>query len=234
MKRLLGLLAATALAAGAVPAAAQASGSSGTPSNSLFDTVAASLSDNGGSATDKNWYDFDILANAVVALGLDGALKDDGPGGTGLDSATVFGPNDRAFQQLVADITNTPFWKLSEADTLQALLDVAGVADLNGSGVSGATALTQTVLYHVSGENIMNLRKRAFGPDITTVNTVGSTKIDPVFVPFVRWVSLRDGDKNDGNPLWYGRTIGASNGTIQVISGVLRPLDLDALFPADD
>jgi uncharacterized surface protein with fasciclin (FAS1) repeats len=233
MKRLLGLLAATALAAGAVPAAAQASAPADTQ-NSLFATAAASLGDNGGNATDKNWYDFDILANAVVALGLDGALKDDGPGGAGVDSATVFAPNDRAFQQLVADITNTPFWKLSEAQTLQALVDVAGVANLNGSGVSGATALTQTVLYHVSGENITNLRSRSFGADITALNTVGTNKIDPVFVPLVRWVSLRDGDSNDGNPLWYGRTIGASNGTIQVISGVLRPLNLDALFPADD
>ncbi len=186
MKRLLGLMAATALAAGALPAAAQASASD-TP-NSLFATAAASLGDNGGNATDKNWYDFDILANAVVALGLDGALKDDGPGGSGLDSATVFAPNDRAFQRLVADITN--------------------------------------------------LRSRSFGPNIATANdSVGgllSTSINPAFVPFVRWVSLGDGDKNDSNPLWYGRTIGASNGTIQVISGVLRPIDMDVLFPADD
>jgi uncharacterized surface protein with fasciclin (FAS1) repeats len=230
MKRLAGLLAASALAVAAVPATASAAD---TP-NSLFATAAASLNDNGGKATDKNWYDFDILANAVVALGLDGALKDDGPGGSGLDAATVFAPNDRAFQLLVADITNTPWWKLSEAKTLQTLLDVAGVADLNGTGVSGATALTQTVLYHVSAENITNLRARAFGPDITMLNTVGTNKVDPVFVPFVRWVSLRDGDPNDANPLWYGRTISASNGTVQVISRVLRPLDLDVLFPADD
>ncbi|MCU0258875.1 MAG: fasciclin domain-containing protein, partial [Solirubrobacteraceae bacterium] len=163
MKRLLGLMAATALAAGALPAAAQASASD-TP-NSLFATAAASLGDNGGNATDKNWYDFDILANAVVALGLDGALKDDGPGGSGLDSATVFAPNDRAFQQLVADITNTPWWRLSEAQTLQTLLTVAGSSNLNNTGIPGAAALKQTVLYHVSGENITNLRSRSFGPN---------------------------------------------------------------------
>ena len=46
-------------------------------------------------------------------------------------------------------------------------------------------------------------------------------------------MSLADGDPSDFNPLWYGRTIGASNGTIHVIASVLRPLDLKALFPKD-
>lgn len=227
-RRLAGLLAVSALAVAAVPATASAD----TP-NSLFATAAASLNDNNGKATDGNWYDFDVLANAAVALGLGPALQDDGPGGAGLDSATVFAPNDRAFQLLVGDITGKPWWTLSEKATLDTLLAVAGTANLNGTGISGATALTQTVLYHVSPENITNLRKRAYGPNIPTANTVGRTDINPSPVPFLGWASLGDGDPTDGNPLWYGRTIGASNGTIQVIASVLRPLDLKALFPQD-
>jgi len=228
-RRLAGLLAVSALAVAAVPATASAD----TP-NSLFATAAASLGDNGGKATDRNWYDFDVLANAVVALGLGPALQDDGNGLTGLGvKATVFAPNDRAFQLLVADITGQPWWKLSEQETLDALLAVAGTPDLNGTGISGAEALKQTVLYHVSPENITNLRKRAFGANIPTANSVGRTDINPSPVPFLGWATLGDGDPTDANPLWYGRTIRASNGTIQVIASVLRPLDLKALFPKD-
>jgi hypothetical protein len=228
-RRLSGLLAVAALAVAVVPATASAD----TP-NSLFATAAASLGDNGGNATDRNWYDFDVLANAVVALGLGPALQDNGDGLTGLGvKATVFAPNDRAFQLLVADVTGRPWWRVSEKETLDTLLAVAGTADLNGSGISGAEALKQTVLYHVSPENIANLRARSFGADIPTANTVGRTDIDPAPVPFLGWASLRDGDPNDVNPLWYGRTIRASNGTIHVVAGVLRPLDLKALFPAD-
>ncbi len=78
-RRLAGLMAVSALAVAAVPATASAD----TP-NSLFATAAASLNDNNGKATDGNWYDFDVLANAAVALGLGPALQDDGPGGAGL------------------------------------------------------------------------------------------------------------------------------------------------------
>lgn len=234
-RRLAGLLAVSALAVAAVPATASAD----TP-NSLFATAAASLNDNGGKATDRNWYDFDILANAVVALGLGPALQDNGNGLTGLGvKATVFAPNDRAFQLLVGDITGRPWWTLSEKDTLDTLLAVAGTANVNGTGISGADALTQTVLYHVSPENITNLRKRAFGPNIPTANAASlngvplRTSINPSPIPFLGWASLGDGDATDGNPLWYGRTIGASNGTIQVIASVLRPVEFRALFPAD-
>ncbi len=108
---------------------------------------------------------------------------------------------------------------------------IAGEANLNGSGVSGADALTQTILYHVSGENITNLPKRAFGANITGLNSVGTNQIDPF--NFWGFVGLQDGDKNDLNPFWVGKTIPASNGTVHVIAGVLRPLDFKALFPLD-
>lgn len=231
MKKRLAVL--TALGALAVTAVAAPAASASKPS--MLDVVAASANNNEpGQATDRYWYDFDVLREAAVALGLAPALDDGGP----FDGGTVLAPNDRAFQVLVSDITNTPLWKLSEADVLNTLVAVAGESDLNGTGVSGATALTETVKYHITTEGIANMRKRAFGPNLTMVNdTLGgvlTNEINPYYIPFVRWVGLGDGDKNDKNPIWYGRTVHASNGTIQVISGVLRPLDLDILFPADD
>ncbi len=48
-----------------------------------------------------------------------------------------------------------------------------------------------------------------------------------------RVVVLADGDADDRNPIWTGRGRDASNGKVYVIDGVLRPLDLKALFPAD-
>ena len=51
-----------------------------------------------GGGTDRNWYDFDILAAGVEAAGLSDALDDPNA------DLTVFLPNDRAFQALVADL----------------------------------------------------------------------------------------------------------------------------------
>ena len=221
-KFLAGAVAGTALL-GTVAVAAPAGASSARPS--IVEVVASSADDNRpGQATDRNWGDFDILLAAVQALGLTDAVA-------GLDGATVFAPADASFRGLVADLTNTPIWRLSEQKTLDTLVAIAGEPNLNGSGVSGADALTQTILYHVTGENITNLPKRAFGADITGLNTVGTNQIDPF--NFWGFVGLKDGDTNDFDPFYVGRTVKASNGTIHVIAGVLRPLDFKALFPLD-
>ena len=71
------LVACAALAASAtiaVPASAEPA------QPTLFGAVAASLADNNNAPTDRNWYDFDILANGVLAAGLQTAL--DAPGGS--------------------------------------------------------------------------------------------------------------------------------------------------------
>ncbi len=100
-KTIAGFVAAAAVAAPlALAAPAQAADTPPT----LFGAVAASLDDNNGRATDRNWYDFDILANGVVAAELQGAL--DAPDA----NLTVFIPNDRAFQALVADLFGPKYW----------------------------------------------------------------------------------------------------------------------------
>lgn len=222
IRRLFGALALAAVtAATALPAlpadAAKA------PTKSILEIVADSAKNNRGDRlTDRNWNDLDILRAAVIELGLADAVA-------GLEDATVFAPTDRAFRALVADLTNTSPHDLTEAEVLGVLLDVAGVDDLNGSGVSGATALTETVLYHVSPTKVNLRTQRA---PIPTANSVGATEITPRRVlPAV--VELVDGDTTDRNPVWHGQSRRATNGAIHIISGVLRPLDLKALFPAD-
>lgn len=184
------------------------------------------------SATDSNPYDLDILREAVVALGLGEAVA-------GLDGATVFAPTDYAFRYLVSDLTNTPPSELTEAEVLETVVAIASdPAPLNGTPFTGAQALTQTVLYHVSPEAIRNLRVRAKGEDITTLTAL------PALVPdlatgtvnpytYRGLVYLGDGDAHDRDPMYAGFSVKASNGTVHYLDRVLRPLDLQVLFPGD-
>jgi uncharacterized surface protein with fasciclin (FAS1) repeats len=215
---------ALAVTAGSTAVASSAGASTG-GERTILEIVDRSVDNNrSGELTDHNWNDFDVLRAAVITLpGLADAV-------TGLDGATVFAPTDRSFRALVADLTNQSRHSLDEADVLDALLAIAGEANLNGSGVSGVTALSETVLYHVSPTEISNLRNRTAA--IPTANSVGATEITPRrALPGV--IELRDGDANDSNPFSTGRRINASNGVVYPINGVLRPLDLAALFPGD-
>jgi uncharacterized surface protein with fasciclin (FAS1) repeats len=193
------------------------------------DALSASAANNrDGEATDRNPFDHDVLLAAAGALGLVPVLD----GFTG----TVFAPNDGAFRALVADLTNTPQWKLSEAEVLGTLVAIAGEADLNDTGVDGATALAETVKYHVTGEQIPNLRQRAkAGGPVDTITDLPESLSDGQVDLGGRFVvRLVDDDTNDRDPRFFGRTIAtADGGTIHVINRVLRPLDLAVLFPAD-
>lgn len=223
----------------AVAAPAQATGSS--QPASIVAALAASANNNpSGSATDNNWRDFDILLAAVQALPAD-AVKE--PDGSKLVEAlvgfkgTVFAPADASFRGLVSDLTNTPIWKLSEADVLKTLLAVAGNPNLNGTGVSGAAALSETVKYHVTARQIPNLY-HPVGRTVTTLTQLPSLGLSDgkfdIKRPFYKVVSLNDDDPTDLNPFYFGQTIRTQDGgTIHVIAGVLRPLDLKVLFPGD-
>src|SRR5512134_3337682 len=99
---------------------ASPAGATGSQPASIVAALVASAANNpAGSATDTNWNDLDILLAAAGALPFD-ALAD--PSGPTLATAltgftgTVFAPADASFRGLVADLTNTPIWKLSEAD----------------------------------------------------------------------------------------------------------------------
>ncbi len=207
------------LVAGAIGAAVIVGGSlTASPAQaqapSILDIVAGSLDDNRGQATDRRWNDFDILANVVGALGLTETVA-------GLNGATAFAPTDASFRGLVADLTNTPVWKLTEADVLNTLATLAGDPKIG-------PALTTTVLYHVSPNNVTDLfRNRSAIPTAAGEGLV----IRPIPLRF--GAILRDGDRTDFDPFVVGKPITASNGTVYVIAGVLRPIEFKGLFPLD-
>ncbi len=205
------------LVAGAIGAAVIVGGSlTASPAQaqapSILDIVAGSLNDNGGQPTDRRWSDFDILANVVGALGLTEAVA-------GLNGATAFAPTDASFRGLVADLTNTPIWKLKEADVLNTLVSLTADETIKG-------ALTTTVLYHVSPNNVTNLFTNR-----SSIPTLGGPEIRPIPLRFS--AILRDGDPTDLDPFVVGKRIAASNGTVYVIAGVLRPVELSGLFTLD-
>lgn len=162
---------------------------------------------------DRNARDFDILAAAVVAAGLDGTLAT-----PDLD-VTVFAPTDYAFRRLVRDLGGP--WKAHEADVAEWLVENVGV-----------DTITSVLLYHVvdgevySSDVVPGLQ----GADVPTL-------LGPTFEVFIQYekgttnlkaVWLRDQDHNDLNArlVLDGLDIQASNGVIHVINRVMRPIDL--------
>src|SRR6478735_4241655 len=111
-------LAATATIAAAPAATASTTGTLGTKS-----LASVLLAD--GNKFDRNWYDYDIVTEAVLAVL---AAKPSSPVGLltkGDVALTAFIPNDRAFQVLAADLTGR--WYGSETKVFQALAGAVGI-----------------------------------------------------------------------------------------------------------
>lgn len=166
----------------------------------ITDIVAAS------GTYDNNPYDFDILLQAVLTAGLEGALADPNA------NLTVFAPTDHAFVSLARDLgyaghdEEESFNFISEA--------LAGLGD-------PLTLLTDILLYHVSPE-AKNLGDILRTHKIETLLNGGVT-----FRVF--GIQLIDNDPGLKNPylaLGVGRNINADNGMIQPITGVLLPINV--------
>ena len=174
-------------------------------------TLAGILQAQGG-GTDRNWYDFDILAAGVDAAGLTETL--DTPG---LD-VTVFIPNDRAFQALVADQFGWRYWFASEAKILQKVVELEQAAP---------GTLETVILYHVVPGQIDSATALSVprGTALTTLQG-GDIKVYPY--KRLGTAKLVDQDPNDINPFLIRSKldIQASNGIAHGISFVLRPVDL--------
>ena len=167
----------------------------------------------GDGTFDKNGADFDILAAAVVATGLDSTLATPDLG------VTVFAPVDFAFRRLVRDLGGP--WKAPEADVATWLVENVG-----------AETIESVLLYHVvagevySSDVVPGLQ----GVDVPTL-------LGPTFQVFIQYekgtddlkaIWLRDQDHDDANAqlVLSGLDIQASNGVIHVINRVMRPVDL--------
>ncbi len=212
--RRLGVTAAVlGLAAAAVAPAASASthGSAGLGTRSLAEVLTSD-----GNRFDHNWYDYDIVTEAVLAVT---AANPDSPVNLLKDgnvALTAFIPNDRAFQVLARDLTGK--WPTTEAKTFSALV-----------GAVGVPAIEQVLLYHVvPGATITKKAAvKANGAVLTTAQ--GGTFTVRVYNRYVPIIELRDQDKNDVNPFLNPRALDINKGNKQVAHGivfVLRPLDL--------
>lgn len=198
-----GILAAGALVAGSVAVSSTASAQ---------EPSLADILESQGGGTDSNWYDFDILAAGVEVAGLSEALDDPDA------DLTVFIPNDRAFQALVADQFGWRYWFKDEATILQKVVEIETAAP---------GTLQTVILYHAVQGQIDSATALSVprGTELTTLQG-GTIKVYPV-----RWAKtavLSDQDRNDLNPTLVRSKldIQASNGIAHGISLVLRPVDL--------
>ncbi|OFE18837.1 fasciclin [Humibacillus sp. DSM 29435] len=204
-------------AAVAAPTSA-AKASTTTTTKALGDrSLATVLLANGGGSFDRNWYDYDILTQAVLAVL---KAKPDSPVGLltqGDVALTAFLPSDRAFQVLTRDLTHK--WYGSEKQVFNALVKAVGV-----------DAIEQVLLYHViPGATITS--KDALKANGATLNTAlpGATIKVKVLSKYFKLIQLKDNDPNDINPIINPRAFDINKGNKQIAHGVifvLRPADL--------
>jgi hypothetical protein len=203
----LGLAATAAVAA--APTATADTGTLGTKS-----LASVLLSD--GNTWDTNWYDYDIVTQAVLEVL---KAKPKSPVGLltdGTVALTAFIPNDRAFQVLAYDLTKK--WPTTEQKTFEAL-----------AGAVGIDAIEQVLLYHVVPGATLTKKDavNANGAVLTTAQ--GGTFSVRVYDRYLPIVELRDKDTNDVNPFLNPRALNINVGNKQIAHGivfVLRPLDL--------
>lgn len=209
IRRLAACLAATALAGGAVVGLAPAASAAGT--TSLASVLAAD-----GAGFDRNWYDFDVVDNAIGAVL---AAKPGSPVAVLADGTvplTAFLPNDRAFQVLAHDLTGR--WYGSEEKVFAALAAAVGV-----------DALEQVLLYHVVPGATIDSGAALASDGVALTTAQGGTFTVDVVSRRIPVVALWDADRDDVNALLVPGALDVNAGNAQIAHGiafVLRPLDL--------
>ena len=210
-RRVPALLAASALALGAVQATAPAASAKAVGEESL-----AGLLTSDGNTFDKNRNDFDIVTEAALAVV---GAKPGSPVGIladGTKRATVFAPTDQAFRLLLEDLTGKTV--KSEKKIFDSLVELAGV-----------DTIETVLLYHVVAGKTLTSGKvlKADGARLTTAQG-GKVKVDIRKKPSLS-ITLKDRDKNDRDPKVILKAIDLNKGNKQVAHGidrVLRPIDL--------
>jgi hypothetical protein len=206
--------------AAAAPAATRSSATTAQAAATTSPTGTRSLAavlTSDGDRFDRNWYDYDIVTEAVLAVL---KAKPDSPVGLltkGDVPLTAFLPNDRAFQVLAADLTGR--WYGSESAVFDAL-----------AGAVGIDALEAVLLYHVvpGGPIPASTALRSDGAALATALPGTSITVDVLSARY-KLIRLVDNDRNDLDPLVNPRALDLNAGNRQLAHGivlVLRPQDL--------
>lgn len=211
-RRLVSALTAGLVAGGVALAAAPAASAAGTPPTGTTSLASVLLAD--GNRFDRNWYDFDVVTEAVLLVLQDKPASPVGLLTDGTVPLTAFLPNDRAFQVLVADVAGRWFW--SEEAVFTA------------AGTLGVDEIEKILLYHVvPGATIDSATAlQADGAALTTAQG-GSITVDVISRRYAI-VQLRDADRNDINPFLVRGKLDLNAGNQQIAHGitfVLRPQD---------
>ncbi len=143
------------------------------PSESIVDIVLAS-----GGGFDRNWRDYDILLNAVIAANLQSALA------AADADLTVFAPNDLAFIRLARSLGYRGFSEMGSYNFIVNTLTKLGDGD-------PIPLLSDVLLYHVSpGTQILK--------DVLLSDTIDTLLEGASFS--VKWLNLIDNDPGLPNP----------------------------------
>ena len=211
MRRVPALLATSALALGAVTAAAPAANARAVGEDSL-----AGLLVSDGDQFDKNAKDFDIVTEAALAIV---AAKPDSPVAVladGTKRATVFAPTDQAFRLLVKDLTGQTI--KSEKKIFESLVELAGV-----------DTIETVLLYHVIPGKTLTSGKVLKADGAKLMTAAGEPlKVDVRMKPSLR-ITLKDRDKDDRDARAVLTALDLNKGNKQVAHGidrVLRPINL--------
>ena len=210
-RRVPAILAASALALGAVQATAPAASARAAGEDSL-----AGLLTSDGNTFDKNKTDFDIVTEAALAVV---GAKPDSPVALLADGSkrlTVFAPTDEAFRLLAKDLTGKTI--KSEKKVFDALVELAGV-----------DTIETVLLYHVVPGKTLTSNKvlQANGAKLTTAQG-GKITVKVTTKPSTS-VTLKDRDKDAQDPKAVLKALDLNQGNKQVAHGidrVLRPIDL--------
>ncbi len=196
----------------AAPAAAHATGTGTTGNRSLAAVLTVD-----GNQFDRNWYDYDIVTEAVLAV-IAADTDANSPVRLLTDGTvplTAFIPNDRAFQVLVADLTGR--WVRDEAGVFAA---VAGL---------GIDTVEDVLLYHVVPGATITSRDAARSDGAQLTTALGPSIGVKVYSRWLPLIVLRDQDANDADPVVSPFALDLNRGNAQIAHGitfVLRPTDL--------
>lgn len=218
-RRVTGLITAAAIAGALVAPAAMAGADTGGERTQGLGSrsLASALTAHGNGKFDRNWNDYDIVTQAVLAVL---KAKPNSPVKAltqGDVRLTAFIPDDRSFRKLARDLTgSTP---RTEKATFNALV-----------GAVGVDAIEQVLQYHVV-PGVRITAKKALRSNGATLDTAlpGASVSVTVADRKIPLVVLTDNDPDDVDPIVDPGALNLNKGNKQIAHGiifVLRPANL--------